>query len=146
MLREGPIPRFVHGIFEYLEGIAFIVVPLVAGFQSGSAVATSIVVGVIVIVLAASTRGPTSLVNQVPISAHVVFDYLLAGFLIAAPFLFGFSWETPPLAFFLAVGVLHLLVTIATRFLPEGAGPEPGRREPGAASPRSGGETPPPRA
>src|SRR5215211_6870640 len=75
MLRDGPLPRPVHGIVEYIEALAFIVVP------------------------------------------HVAIDYILAIFLIAAPFLFGFSGETEPLAFFLALGIAHLLMTIATRFL-----------------------------
>jgi hypothetical protein len=139
MLRQGPIPRVVHGIVEYVAAVAFIVVPLVLPYRSGAAVAVSIVVGVVILVLAASTDGPTSLVNQVPIAGHVVIDYILAGLLIAAPFLFGFAWETAPLVFFIAVGVVHLLLTIATRFLPEGAGPERGRREGAAASPRAGG-------
>jgi hypothetical protein len=139
MLRQGPIPRAVHGIIEYVAAVAFIVVPLVLDYRSGAAVATSIVVGVVILVLAASTNGPTSLVDQIPIAGHVVVDYILAGFLIAAPFLFGFAWETAPLVFFVAVGVAHLLITIATRYLPEGAGPEPGRREGDTASPRAGG-------
>src|SRR5687768_16307546 len=117
MLRQGPIPRVVHGIYEYLAAVALIVVPLVLPFQSGVAVAVSIVVGVLLLVVAASTTGPTSLVNQIPIAGHVVVDYILAAFLIAAPFLFGFAYETAPLVFFLALGTIHLLVTIATRFL-----------------------------
>ena len=66
----------------------------------------------------ASSDSPTSLINSVPIATHVVLDYVLAGVLIAAPFLFGFSDETTPTAFFLLLGVVHLLVTIGTRFKP----------------------------
>ena len=36
--------------------------------------------------------------------------------LIAAPFLFGFSDESAPTAFFIVLGVAHLLITIGTRF------------------------------
>jgi hypothetical protein len=36
--------------------------------------------------------------------------------LVAAPFLFGFSGEGPPTAAFIALGVVHLLVTVGTRF------------------------------
>jgi hypothetical protein len=38
--------------------------------------------------------------------------------MIAAPFLFGFSREGAPTAFFIVLGVVHLLVTIGTRFRP----------------------------
>ncbi|MDQ3240190.1 MAG: hypothetical protein M3Q43_02125, partial [Actinomycetota bacterium] len=129
MLRDGPIPRAVHGAIEYVAAIAFIVVPLLLDYRSDAAVATSIVVGIVILIAAASTEGPTSLVNQIPIAAHVVLDYLLAIFLIAAPFMFGFAQESAPLIFFIALGVAHLLLTIATRFLPEGeAGGQGGRR------------------
>src|SRR5918992_3142389 len=118
MLRDGPIPRFVHGAIEYAAGVIFLVAPFVLGFDAGAAVAVSIVVGVIVLVVAASTEGPTSLSNALQIQLHVVLDYALAAFLIASPFLFGYSDETEPTAFFIAMGVLHLLVTIGTRFKP----------------------------
>ena len=76
----------------------------------------SIVAGVVVLIVAATTDGPTSLINQIPLSAHVALDYVLAVALIAMPFVAGFSDETAPTAFFIAVGVLHLLITIGTRF------------------------------
>ena len=47
---------------------------------------------------------------------HVLLDYALAAILVAAPFLFGFSDETAPTAFFIVLGVAHLLITIGTRF------------------------------
>jgi hypothetical protein len=142
MLRDGPIPRVVHGAIEYIAAIAFIVVPLLLDYQSGAAVATSIVVGIVILIAAATTEGPTSLVNQIPIAAHVVLDYLLAIFLIAAPFLFGFAQESAPLIFFIALGVTHLLLTIATRFLPKDQAPERNRRGRRRGRPDSGDEEP----
>jgi hypothetical protein len=116
MLREGPIPRFVHGMIEYAAGVVLIVAPFVLSFDSDAAVAVSIILGVAVLVVAASTEGPTSLSNALQIQLHVLLDYALAAFLIACPFLFGYSDETAPTAFFIAIGVAHLLVTIGTRF------------------------------
>jgi VIT1/CCC1 family predicted Fe2+/Mn2+ transporter len=118
MLRDGPIPRFVHGLIEYGAGVLFLVAPFVLGFDAGAAIAVSVVVGVLVLVVAASTEGPTSLSNALQIQLHVLLDYALAAFLIASPFLFGYSDETAPTAFFIVIGVLHLLVTIGTRFKP----------------------------
>jgi hypothetical protein len=46
-----------------------------------------------------------------------VLDYILAILLIASPFLFGFSDDGTATAFFIVLGVLHLLLTIATRFI-----------------------------
>ena len=118
MLREGPIPRFVHGLLEYAAGALLIAAPFLFGFDADAATAVSVVAGVLMLVVASSTDGPTSLVNEIPLAAHVLLDYALAAVLIAVPFLFGFSDETGPTAFFIALGVVHLLVTIGTRFRP----------------------------
>lgn len=118
MMRDGPIPLFAHGAVEYVGAALFIAAPFLLSFDSGTATALSIVVGVVMLALAAATDGPTSLVNQVPRSAHVVLDYVLVALLIALPFLAGFSDETTPTAFFIVIGVVHLLVTIGTRFRP----------------------------
>ena len=115
-MRDGPIPLFAHGVIEYLGGALFIALPFLLGYDSGTAVALSIIIGVLLIAIAASTDGPTSLVNQIPRSAHVALDYMLAVMLIALPFLAGFSSETAPTVVFIAVGVAHLLITIGTRF------------------------------
>ena len=111
----------VHGIVEYAAAALFIVAPFLLAFDSGAATALSIVIGVIVLAIAASTDGPTSLINQIPRSAHVALDYVLVVVLIALPFLAGFSDESAPTAFFIVLGVVHLLVTIGTRF--RGAAP-----------------------
>ena len=117
-MREGPIPRFVHGLAEYAAAVLLIAAPFVLSFDSDAAVAVSIVAGVVVLVVAATTDGPTSLVNQLPLAVHLMLDYVVAVVLIAVPFLFGFSDEGAPTAFFIGLGVLHLLVTIGTRFRP----------------------------
>ena len=118
MLRDGPIPRFAHGLIEYAAGVVLVAAPFLLSFDAGAAIAASIAVGVLVILLAASTEGPTSLVNSLQIQLHIAVDYALGVFLVACPFIFGFSDEGTPTAFFIVVGVAHLLVTVGTRFLP----------------------------
>ena len=122
MMKEGPIPLLVHGLIEYAAGVLLVVAPFVLGFDSGAATAVSIALGVVIIAVAASTDGPTSLVNQLPRPAHVALDYVLVALLVAMPFLAGFSDETPPTALFIALGIAHLLITIGTRFRPAGDG------------------------
>lgn len=124
MLRQGPIPPFAHGLIEYLAGALLIAAPFLFAFD-GAATAVAIVVGVVVIVLAASTAGPTSLIDSIPLWVHVFLDYGLAALLIGAPFIFGFADESTPTAFFIVLGVAHLLITIGTRFrAPAEARPE----------------------
>ena len=115
-MRDGPIPLLVHGLVEYVAAAALIVAPFLLGFDSGAATALSIVIGVVVLAIAAATEGPTSLVNQIPRPAHVALDYVLVVILIAIPFLAGFSGETAPTVMFIGLGVAHLLITIGTRF------------------------------
>jgi VIT1/CCC1 family predicted Fe2+/Mn2+ transporter len=117
MLSQGPIPRFAHGVIEYVVGALLIAAPFLLGFSDeSSATAVSIVVGVLVLLIAATSHGPTALSGVVPLQIHLLLDFTLGAFLIAAPFVFGFSDNDTALPFFIVLGVLHLLVTVATRF------------------------------
>jgi len=119
MFKQGPVPAFVHGVVEYLAAALFIAAPFVFSFEDDTATAVSIVVGVVILVITASTALPTGLIKSIPVQAHAVVDFLLAAVLIAAPFLFGFSDDGTATAFFIVLGVVHLLMTIATRFVSE---------------------------
>ena len=127
MFKKGPIPAFVHGLVEYVAGALLIAAPFLFSFESDAATGVSIAAGVLVLIIAASTAMSTGLIKSIPVAAHVILDYVLAILLIAAPFLFGFSDDGAATAFFLVLGVLHLLMTIATRFIrdPKGGSPVP---------------------
>jgi VIT1/CCC1 family predicted Fe2+/Mn2+ transporter len=128
MLRQGPVSAFLHGVVEYVAGALLIAAPFLFGFDSEAATAVSVVVGVVVLVVTASSDLPTGLTKTLPVTIHAVLDVVTAGFLIAAPFLFGFQDETAPAAFMIVLGVIHLLLTIATRFLPPREQVQPGRQ------------------
>src|SRR3954451_11732055 len=119
MFKQGPIPAFVHGAIEYLAAVLLIAAPFIFSFEDDTATAVSIVAGVVVLVVTASTALPTGLIKSIPVQAHAVIDFLLAAVLIAAPFVFGFSDDGTATAFFIILGVVHLLLTIATRFVGE---------------------------
>src|SRR3954462_8664767 len=119
MYRQGPIPAFVHGLIEDVAGAVLVAAPFLFSFDSGGAKAVSIVAGVLVLIIAASSALSTGLIKSIPVAAHVVLDYILAALLIASPFIFGFSDDGTATAFFIVLGILHLLVTIATRFIRE---------------------------
>ena len=118
MLRQGVFSPFLHGLAEYVAAAVFIVAPFLFDFDSTAAKALSIVVGVGILVVTASSQLPTGLAKVVPVLLHAIVDFGLAALLIASPFLFGFSDESTPTAFFIILGVVHLLLTIGTRFLP----------------------------
>ena len=117
MFRQGPIPASVHGVIEYLAAILLIAAPFIFSFDEDAATAVSVIVGVVLLIVASSTAWRTGLISSIPVQAHVILDYLLAIFLIAAPFLFGFSDDGTAAPFFITFGVVHLLLTIATRFI-----------------------------
>ncbi len=117
MFKQGPIPAFVHGLIEYAAGALLVAAPFLYAFDSDTATAVSIVAGVAVLIIAASTAMSTGLIKSIPVPAHVILDYALAILLIASPFLFGFDDDGTATAFFIILGVAHLLITIATRFL-----------------------------
>src|SRR3954469_25897726 len=119
MYRQGPIPAFVHGILEYVAGALFVAAPFLFSFDSDGATAVSIVAGVLILILAASTAMTTGLIKSIPVQAHVVLDYLLAALLVAAPFLFSFTDDGTATAFFIVLGIVPLRLTIATRFIRE---------------------------
>ena len=132
-MRQGPIPAWLHGVLEYVVVVILIAAPFVLNFQAGAATAASIVIGVILLFVVATTVGRTGLVDQIPVAVHALLDYVLAAVLVACPFIFGFSHETNPTAFFIALGIVHLLITIATRFLPARAPEAASPEEPRAA-------------
>ena len=119
MFKQGPIPAFVHGIIEYLAAALLIAAPFLFSFDDDTATAVSIVIGVLILIVTASTALPTGLIKSIPVQAHAVIDFLLAAVLIASPFVFGFSDDGTATAFFIVLGVVHLLLTIATRFVSE---------------------------
>ena len=119
MFKQGPVPAFVHGIVEYAAAILFIAAPFLFDFEEDAATALSLVVGVLVLIIGACTHWRTGLIESIPVHAHAVLDYVLALFLIASPFVLGFSDDHTAAAFFIVLGVVHLLLTIATRFVRE---------------------------
>jgi hypothetical protein len=136
MVKQGPIPAFVHSLIEYLAGAALIAAPLLLDYDNGAATAVSIILGVLVLFLVATTTSTMSLINQVPLSMHIVFDYVIAAVLIASPFLFSFSGKSTPTAVFLISGVVWLLLSIGTRYRKEET---PARGEPKRRGRTSGG-------
>jgi VIT1/CCC1 family predicted Fe2+/Mn2+ transporter len=119
MFKQGPVPAFVHGVIEYLAGALFIAAPFLFSFDDDTATAVSIVAGVVILVVTASTALPTGLIKSIPVQAHAILDFAMAAAIIAAPFLFGFSDDGTATAFFIVIGVVHVLLTIATRFVSE---------------------------
>lgn len=122
MLRSGPIAFFLHGMLEYVWAVALLLAPFMFDFRSDAATTTAIVAGIAFLAIAATSDGPRRFVERIPIVAHVVLDFVVAGMLIASPYLFGFSDEGTARTILVTIGVLHALLTIGTRFVDDPSG------------------------
>ena len=115
------VPTSVHGIFDYIGGIALIACPFIFGFYSmgGIAVILPIVLGIGLILFSLLTnyeRGIPAL-KFIPMPVHLVLDFVAAAFLVVAPFLFGFANQglNVWLPFVVAgVGVILLVIVSQT--------------------------------
>ena len=116
MLHNGRFPLVVHEVAEYLAGVLLIVAPFLLDF-GGTATAVSIVAGVLVLVLAATTDWAPAVMRAIPLAAHSALDLAVAALLVAAPFIFGFTDDGAATGLFIALGVVHLLLTLGTRYI-----------------------------
>lgn len=117
------IPTSVHGVLDYLVGIALIAAPWLFGFapQGGMAVYLPITLGVVLILYSVFTKYELGVpgLKFLPMSYHLVIDFLAAAFLAVSPFLFGFASQ--PLNVWLphlVVGVVVILVVLVSQTSP----------------------------
>jgi len=110
------LPAWFHAVADYAVGILLIVVALVDNGSAG-AVATGVVVGVVVLIVSALTRYPLGIVKVLPFPVHSGGDYLAAALLIAAPFALNFAdAEGGMAAFYVVMGVAVLAVSLITNY------------------------------
>lgn len=89
------LPTKIHGILDYLVGIALIAAPTIFGFRDlgGPAVIIPTVIGIVLIAYSIFTNYEWGIVKKVPMGYHLMVDYLASGFLAVSPFVFGFAGQ-----------------------------------------------------
>jgi hypothetical protein len=119
------VPTGVHAYFDYVGGIGLLAAPFVFGFYSvgGAAVIIPMVLGVGLILYSLLTNYELGIpgLKFIPMSYHLVFDFIAAAFLAASPFVFGFINRAPNawLPHIIAGVVVILLVLVSqTRYQP----------------------------
>lgn len=86
------IPTAVHGVMDYIVGLALIAAPFVLGFNNnGPAMWVPIILGLGMIVYSIFTDYELGLVRVLPMKAHLGIDAIGGLFLLASPWLFGFA-------------------------------------------------------
>lgn len=122
------IPWVLHELYEYVAGVFLILTPFLffASELDTVALPVLVVAGVVVVALQLLSPGKASIAELLPVRAHATLDYLVAILLIVTPFVFGLNAQSQPDAALIVpilVGVVHLVVTLVTRF-PLGAADE----------------------
>jgi hypothetical protein len=115
------LPTKVHGVLDYVVGIALILAPNIFQFSSmgGTAVWIPRVLGVVLIVYSLVTNYEWGVFKLVAMPYHLVIDFLAALFLAASPFIFGFFRDSPNVWLpHLVVGIAVLFVVIVTQTQP----------------------------
>jgi hypothetical protein len=121
-VRRGSVTLSMHVLIEYGVAVLTILSPFLFSFDSTAAKLLAVLVGVGILVLAVVTDAPTGIARTLPVASHVVIDYVLALFVIVAPFVFGFSNDdTGATAYFIVIGVGYVLLAVLTRY----RGPKP---------------------
>jgi hypothetical protein len=115
-LRRGSTPLVVHGLLEYGIGVLLIASSSLFSYDDDTAKAVSILLGAAVLAIAALSDMSTALLRRIPLSAHILLDYVFGGLLVASPFIFGFSDEAAAVAGFIVIGLFYLVLTAVTRF------------------------------
>ena len=110
------LPAWFHAIADYAVAASLIIVALAVG-GSNEAVATGVVVGIVVAIVSMLTKYPLGVVKVVPFTVHSAGDYLAAALLLAAPWALGFSDTDGGLAaFYVVAGVAVLAVSLVTNY------------------------------
>ena len=117
------LPTSVHGVLDYIVGIALIAAPWIFQFAyvGGAAVIVPIVLGIALIVYSLVTRYEWGIpgIKFLPMPYHLVIDFLAAVFLAVSPWIFGFA--SRPLNVWLphlVVGIAVILVVLVSQTQP----------------------------
>ncbi len=108
------LPSRLHGVIDYLWGVALLATPWLFGFADVAAAKwLAVVFGLGAILYSAATDYELGLVRILPMVLHLGLDGLAGAFLAVSPWLFGFADRVfwPHLAF----GLFSVVASLITR-------------------------------
>lgn len=111
------IPSRVHGIIDYITGIALVLAPTIFGFEDegGAAVWIPRLIGIMILVQSLLTAYEWGVFHLLPFNVHLAMDYMAALLLAASPFIFGF-YDNPANVWMphVIVGISELAIALLT--------------------------------
>src|SRR3954453_14960855 len=110
------LPAWLHAVADYAVGATLILVAVIAG-GSDKAVATGVVVGVVVLAVSMLTKYPLGVIKVLPFTIHSAGDYLAAALLVISPSALSFNDSDTGLAvFYVIAGIAVLAVSLITNY------------------------------
>jgi len=112
------IPKFYHGVIDYMSGLLLLIAPNVFGFANvgGAAVWIPRIIGLLILLQAMSTDYELGLMKMIPISMHLMADYVISIFMLLSPFLFGFYDDSrTAMILMIAMGMIGLAAAYMTQ-------------------------------
>ncbi len=112
------IPTKIHGVLDYVVGMLLITAPWMFNFADTANIGNSaknmvpIILGAAVILYSLFTDYEWGVARKIPMSIHLVLDFLGGALLAASPWLFGFAKEVylPHLV----IGILEIVAALTT--------------------------------
>ena len=86
------IPKFYHGVLDYLSGLLLLLGPNLFGFAQigGTAAWIPRIAGLMILLQALMTDYELGAMKVISISMHLMTDYVVGIAMVLSPFLFGF--------------------------------------------------------
>ena len=109
------IPATFHGFLDYAVALTLIAGPFVLGF-TGIAQLLAIAGGAGLFIYSLITDYSVSVQKMLPFKVHLIFDFVAALVLIAAPFIFGADGGFTEIAkyFYIVIGAAVVVVVLVT--------------------------------
>lgn len=113
-----PLSAKPHGVMDYTLGVFLLVSPWLFGFNDVSTAATlnMVVIGVLVLGLSLITDYPLGVLKLVPFPIHGIIEASTAVFLLASPWIVGFTQVLPARNIALIAAVLWLAGVALTNY------------------------------
>jgi len=109
----------MHRLLDFVTVVGFAVAPSLLGLTGGAAT-LSYALAAIHLILTLLTHFPGSPGRPVPLSLHGVIEGIVGLALVALPFLA--KWSGPPRTFYLAAGIVILVVWALSNYRTTGTG------------------------
>lgn len=110
-----PVSARVHGVLDYATVAAFLNAPMVFGFHGTPAAIVYWLAG-IHLLMTGCTDFPLGVFKWIPFRIHGVIELLAGILLLAAPWVFSFAQDAGARNFFLAIGIVVLVVVALTDY------------------------------